>query len=150
MDWRQHMKKVFCLILSCAFLFAACGSSTVRVGTEQIKAEIRTIVCSSCHGEKVCWHCSGDAYRSGRRCSICDGTGLCSKCSGKGELEILEIDGRDYTRCTSCSASGICPMCTGSGKMDRYGSSSSNCMICRGTGKCVGCGGSGLVSIHGF
>lgn len=127
-------------------------NGTVEIQGEELPA--RAVECHMCHGDGVCFHCDGDAFRNGRRCSRCDGTGKCSACGGAGTLEVIVINGQDYTVCTTCHGGGKCGGCDGSGKMGYQSSTlghvGGNCMLCKGSGKCVACKGTGLRKLAGF
>ncbi len=123
-------------------------------GMEPGGEEGRVVTCYMCHGDGICYHCDGDAYRNGRRCSVCDGTGKCSACEGNGEFEAFEIDGKDYTICGSCHGEGICGVCSGTGRIvqqfSTLGRIDSECHLCHGSGDCLGCKGTGLKELKGF
>lgn len=114
----------------------------------------RTITCSLCHGDGICSHCNGEAFRNGRRCNSCNGTGRCDHCSGEGSFNVLEIDGKDYTVCGFCHGTGTCDYCDGLGEesytFTTLGTSTVKCWLCNGSGKCRGCNGTGYEEVKGF
>lgn len=117
-------------------------------------AQTRTIECTMCHGDGLCYHCDGEAYRNGRKCSVCNGTGNCDYCQGVGSFEVFEIDGQDYTICGSCHGEGICGVCDGTGTYSHtyptLGTQTSKCTLCHGSGKCLSCKGNGILAVAGF
>ena len=163
------MKRWLPLLIVCAFLICAgCGEkskssqndnfdmdspSIIGDGISSIP-EGRTTTCIKCHGDGVCSHCNGDSFRDGRRCSVCNGTGNCDACGGVGSIEVLELDGKDYTVCTSCHGDGTCGVCDGTGRIvqqySTLGRVDSDCRLCHGNGKCLLCHGTGLRELRGF
>lgn len=166
------MKKYFLLLITVFFIFCS-GCSKSGSGAEVMSGErndssadvlidpnpipetaSRTVTCHMCHGDGVCFHCDGDAFRNGRRCSVCDGTGYCNTCGGVGSLEVLEINGKDYTICTTCHGEGICGLCEGTGRIvhqfSTLGRVDNECSLCHGSGNCLGCKGTGLRELRGF
>ena len=156
------MKKVIAILLAvlCCFSITGCGSSISKESIKQLEEETgghvsqqRTTTCQLCKGDGVCYHCKGEPFRDGRRCNVCDGTGKCTGCDGKGKLNVVVIDGKDYTRCSSCHGSGICEACGGTGKMIMSGKMNmfDNLTSCWcHNGKCVVCDGTGWVRLYGF
>lgn len=151
------MKKYFALLMAVLYIFCAgCSESWFDTGIGQgtgngfnaniiPEAAPRVITCYRCHGDGICSHCNGDAFRDGRRCSVCNGTGYCNGCGGIGLLEVFEINGKDYTVCTSCHGDGTCGICGGTG-LGFYG----DCFVCHGSGNCTSCKGTGLKELKGF
>lgn len=163
------MKKLaVLLVLAVCLACAGCAGNAERdpghqdglgpeIGTVEIQGEelpVRAVDCHMCHGDGVCWHCGGDAFRNGRRCSKCNGTGKCSTCGGAGTLEVIVINGQDYTVCTNCHGSGDCGTCDGSGELgyqsSTFGHVGGDCILCHGSGKCIACKGTGLRELAGF
>ncbi len=144
------MKKIFLLMIALCVIFTGCSKSSSPVPD----VPSRTVTCTRCDGGGVCYHCDGESVRDGRRCRVCDGSGACTACGGQGKLEVLEIDGKDYTVCTGCHGSGACGYCEGAGKMTRnfstLGRIDSECSFCHGNGKCILCKGSGVRRLSGF
>lgn len=148
---------IFCSFVGCSFFveeeqaktdsLSGNGNTTVYVGQNNEVAQVRSVQCSSCHGNKLCWHCNGDCFRNGRRCNVCDGNGNCTACLGKGVHEVLVINGQDYVYCTACHGKKDCTMCNGSGKDENY---NSDCFNCKGSRKCPYCKGEGITRLRGF
>lgn len=114
----------------------------------------RTVECSLCHGDGVCYHCDGEGFRNGRRCRVCEGAGSCDSCGGSGVFQVMERGSKDYTVCGSCHGDGTCGACDGTGEMGYQSSTlgyvGGDCMLCNGSGKCLSCKGNGVRELSGF
>lgn len=145
--------KRYLLLLIVLCIVVACGSGCSSADSAE-RAKSRFVECSLCDGNGVCYHCDGEGFRGGRRCSVCDGSGYCDACGGQGDLEVLEINGKDYTVCTVCHGSGSCGVCDGNGKtvahFSTLGSIESKCSFCHGNGSCISCDGTGRRELRGF
>lgn len=149
------MKKTLIIMLAVMIIICTGCQKKVEVGgTSLTVTQSRQLKCPVCHGDGVCYHCGAMGFNNGRRCSVCNGGGYCNHCGGAGALEVMEIDGRDYTICGSCQGDGKCDVCNGSGSFKEYysnlGGISGNCMLCQGSGNCLSCHGSGLREVSGF
>ena len=154
---KEMMKKwaVVVLLAMAAFLCVGCQRQvTMGNGEEAVTGVARQIDCALCHGDGVCYHCDGMGFRNGRRCSVCNGNGACAHCNGKGALEVIEMNGRDYTVCGSCQGDGKCDLCNGTGRIQHsyasLGTVNGECTLCHGSGNCLSCHGSGLSEVRGF
>lgn len=166
------MKKYFALLIAVLYILCAgCSGNEsdtgVVIGTgigsnadiyqgldTLQEASPRVTTCRRCHGNGICSHCDGEGFRDGRRCSVCNGAGYCNACGGLGSLDVLEINGKDYTVCSSCHGDGTCGLCDGTGRivhqLSTLGRIDGDCMLCHGSGNCIGCKGTGLVELKGF
>lgn len=151
------MRKHFLLLtVALLVLCAGCTSngSSIDLAPNIREPAPRAVTCHLCHGDGICYHCDGEGFRNGYRCSVCNGTGNCDVCSGMGSIEVLELDGKDYTVCTSCHGDGSCGVCNGTGRIvqqySTLGRVDSDCRLCHGSGKCLGCHGTGLKELRGF
>lgn len=162
------MKRRFLLLAACMLLICmGCGTETETKphadfesyapyidGDDVTIPERRVTTCIRCHGNGVCTHCDGDAFRDGRRCRSCNGTGDCDACGGYGTIEVFELNGKDYTVCTSCHGDAKCGACDGTGRIvqqySTLGRVDGDCLLCHGSGNCLACRGTGMTELRGF
>lgn len=153
------MKKKIAIVVAVvvAGLILVRGGCGTWEGTQDaggVDQKNRTVECSLCDGDGICYHCAGDGFRDGHRCSVCDGTGKCSACDGAGLFDVIEMNGKDYRLCGSCHGNGMCGVCQGTGRYEQWlptlGQIGGDCQACNGSGRCLSCKGEGWVEVKGF